>query len=43
MLSMVEIECALTILGVKAKYQQIRDFVKLTDANKDGRIDGNEL
>lgn len=42
-LSMMEIECAFTVLGVSARYADLRRFFLLTDLNRDGAIDGKEL
>lgn len=39
----MELECGFTVLGINFEYEQLRRFIYLTDKNKDGKIDYNEL
>lgn len=41
--SPLEFECAFTALDIDIKKDDLRRFIKLTDSNKDGRVDFNEF
>ncbi|TNV86076.1 hypothetical protein FGO68_gene9698 [Halteria grandinella] len=41
--SHLEFECAFTALGIDVAKEDLRRFIDMTDANKDGRVDFNEF
>lgn len=41
--SHLEFECAFTALGIDVSKDDLRRFIDLTDANKDGRVDFGEF
>ena len=41
--SPLEFECAFTVLGIDFAKDDLRELIKLTDTNKDGKVDMNEF
>ena len=41
--SPLEFECAFTVLNIDFAKDDLRDLIRLTDTNKDGKVDMNEF
>lgn len=41
--SLIELECAFTVLGIAFEKEQLRRLIRLSDKNKDGRISFTEF
>lgn len=41
--SLMEFECAFNALGIEVAKADLRRFIKITDANRDGRVDFKEF
>jgi len=41
--SMMELECAFTVLGINFAKENLRKLIYATDTNKDGRVDFKEF